>query len=110
MTNQKYKNLTLREFDAAAEKFDDSDPSVYNLCRKDYPDLLEELLKEPVRTYWTVVVVQGQCWSCSVMPAPTNSTLARKDTVLTNFPLFCPKCKEESLIDAEKFIVKEARR
>ena len=47
MTNQKYKNLTLREFDAAAEKFDDSDPSVYNLCRKDYPDLLEELLKEP---------------------------------------------------------------
>ena len=44
MTNQKYKNLTLREFDAAAEKFDDSDPSVYNLCRKDYPDLLEELL------------------------------------------------------------------
>ena len=47
MINQKYKNLTLREFDAAAEKFDDSDPSVYNLCRKDYPDLLEELLKEP---------------------------------------------------------------
>lgn len=34
----------------------------------------------------------------------------RKDTVLTDFPLFCPKCKEESLIDAEKFIVKEARR
>ncbi|WP_433388131.1 cysteine-rich KTR domain-containing protein [Absicoccus porci] len=34
----------------------------------------------------------------------------RKDTVLTNFPLFCPKCKEKSLIDAEKFIVKEARR
>ena len=26
------------------------------------------------------------------------------------FPLFCPKCKEESLIDAEKFIVREARR
>lgn len=34
----------------------------------------------------------------------------RKDTMLANFPLFCPKCKEESLIDAEKFIVKEARR
>ena len=47
MTNQKYKNFTLREFDTAAEKFDDDDPSVYNLCRKDYPDLLEELLKEP---------------------------------------------------------------
>ncbi|RXS76718.1 hypothetical protein ETP43_09390 [Blautia faecicola] len=32
------------------------------------------------------------------------------DTVLTNFPLFCLKCKEESLIDAKKFIVKDARR
>ena len=32
MTNQKYKNLTLREFDAAAEKFDDSDPSVCTTC------------------------------------------------------------------------------
>ncbi|NSE02546.1 hypothetical protein G4422_03610 [Blautia wexlerae] len=30
----------------------------------------------------------------------------RKDTLLTNFPLFCPKCKEKSLIDAEKFIVR----
>ncbi|WP_431833849.1 cysteine-rich KTR domain-containing protein [Blautia acetigignens] len=30
--------------------------------------------------------------------------------MLANFPLFCTKCKEESLIDAEKFIVKEARR
>ncbi len=28
--------------------------------------------------------------------------------MLANFPLFCPKCKEESLIDAEKFIVKES--
>lgn len=39
MTNREYKKLTLREFNMAAEKFDDNDPSVYNLCRKDYPDL-----------------------------------------------------------------------
>ncbi len=25
----------------------------------------------------------------------------RKDTVLTNFPLFCPKCKQECLIQAK---------
>ena len=24
---------------------------------------------------------------------------ARDDTVLKNFPLFCPKCKQETLID-----------
>ncbi|MDL2218525.1 cysteine-rich KTR domain-containing protein [Christensenellaceae bacterium OttesenSCG-928-M15] len=26
----------------------------------------------------------------------------REDTELKNFPLFCPKCKQETLIDATK--------
>ena len=30
----------------------------------------------------------------------------RPDTVLENFPLFCPKCKKESLIDFKNFEVK----
>lgn len=47
MTSETYKNLTLKEFNDAAEKFDDNDPSVYNMCRKDYPDVLEEVRKEP---------------------------------------------------------------
>ncbi len=25
----------------------------------------------------------------------------REDTVLKNFPLYCPKCKQETLIEAE---------
>lgn len=27
----------------------------------------------------------------------------RSDTELKNFPLFCPKCKQETLIDVKKF-------
>lgn len=46
MTSEEYKKLSLKEFDKAA-KFDDSDPSVYNMCRKDYPDVLAEVVKEP---------------------------------------------------------------
>ncbi|MEE1250936.1 MAG: cysteine-rich KTR domain-containing protein [Lachnospiraceae bacterium] len=30
---------------------------------------------------------------------------ARKDTVLLNFPLFCPKCKEEVLINVKDNII-----
>ncbi len=30
----------------------------------------------------------------------------RTDTVIKNFPLFCPKCKKESLIDVENLTVK----
>ena len=47
VTGEQYKQLSLREFDRAAEKFDDNDPSVYNMCRKDYPDVLAEAMKEP---------------------------------------------------------------
>ncbi|WP_288602544.1 hypothetical protein [uncultured Treponema sp.] len=32
MTSEKYKELSLKEFD-------DNDPSVYNMCRKDYPNV-----------------------------------------------------------------------
>ena len=46
MTDAEYKALSIREFDAAAEKFDDNAPSIYNMCRKDYPEILEELEKE----------------------------------------------------------------
>ncbi len=30
----------------------------------------------------------------------------RQDTVIKKFPLFCPKCKQETLIDVEHFLVK----
>ncbi len=47
MTSEEYKKLSLKEFDKAALKFDDNDPSVYNMCRKDYPDVMAEVTKEP---------------------------------------------------------------
>lgn len=47
MTSEEYKQLSLKEFDQAAAKFDDNDPSVYNMCRKDYPDVVAEVAKEP---------------------------------------------------------------
>lgn len=46
MTSEEYKKLSLKEFDQAAEKFDDDDPSVYNMCRKDYPDVMAEVARE----------------------------------------------------------------
>ena len=46
---------------------------------------------------------------CPICKNKTRLKL-RKDTVLKNYPLFCPKCKQESLIDAEEMkvsVVKE---
>ena len=49
------KSMTLKEFEKAAEQFDNDDPSVYNLCRKDYPDILAELEKRSLRMFWMLV-------------------------------------------------------
>ncbi|MDO4633320.1 MAG: class I SAM-dependent methyltransferase [Eubacteriales bacterium] len=46
MNAEAYKDLTRREFDRAASQFDNDDPSIYNMCRKDYPDILAEVRKE----------------------------------------------------------------
>jgi len=29
-------------------------------------------------------------------------TMVRTDTVLKNFPLYCPKCKQETLVNVQK--------
>lgn len=38
---------------------------------------------------------------CPVCKSKTRLKI-RKDTVLKNFPLFCPKCKLTHIIDVEK--------
>lgn len=38
---------------------------------------------------------------CPVCGNKTRDKI-REDTVLKNFPLFCPKCKSECLIDTEQ--------
>lgn len=41
---------------------------------------------------------------CPVCGGKTH-TMIRKDTELKNFPLYCPKCKQESLIDVKEMVV-----
>lgn len=47
MTSKEYKNLSISEFTKAAEVYETDHAGVYNMCKKDYPDVLAELEKEP---------------------------------------------------------------
>ena len=42
---------------------------------------------------------------CPICHSKTK-TKVNKDTILHHFPLFCPKCKQESRIDVEKMEVR----
>ncbi len=46
---------------------------------------------------------------CPVCGSKTRVRL-REDTVLKNFPLFCPKCKQESIICAENMKISLLRK
>ena len=46
-------------------------------------------------------MLEMQWIHCPVCGSKTRVKL-RKDSVLLNFPLYCPKCKTESLIKAQE--------
>ena len=47
MNSEQYKQLSIREFTKAADRYETDHAGIYEMCRKDYPDILEELEKEP---------------------------------------------------------------
>ena len=52
---------------------------------------------------------ESQWIICPVCGSKTRDRL-RQDTVLKNYPLYCPKCKQETSINAKEFqitVIKE---
>ena len=47
MGQKDYKQLSIEEFSKAAEVYETDRAGVYKMCKKDYPDVLAELEKEP---------------------------------------------------------------
>ena len=41
---------------------------------------------------------------CHVCGNKTRNRI-REDTVLKNYPLYCPKCKQETIIDVKNMVV-----
>ena len=46
-TERQFKMLSVNEFTRAADRYETSNAGIYNLCKKDYPDILDEVKKEP---------------------------------------------------------------
>ena len=67
-TSKEYKDLSIKEFTKAAEKYESDHAGVYELCKKDYPDILAEIEKEPFET-----LLDAGCG-----PAPMLTLLSEK--------------------------------
>ena len=68
MKNEEYKKLSIKEFTKAAGRYESSHAGIYEMCKKDYPDILEELEKEPFRD-----LLDAGCG-----PAPDDFFISRK--------------------------------
>lgn len=67
-TDERYKQLSIEEFSQAAERYEGDHAGIYEMCKKDYPDILAEIEKET----FTDLLDAG----CG--PAPMISLLAEK--------------------------------
>ena len=68
MKNEEYKKLSISEFTKVAGRYESNHAGIYEMCKKDYPDILEELEKEPFRD-----LLDAGCG-----PAPMISLLSEK--------------------------------
>ena len=68
MKNEEYKKLSIAEFTKVAGRYESNHAGIYEMCKKDYPDILEELEKEPFRD-----LLDAGCG-----PAPMISLLSKK--------------------------------
>lgn len=68
MKNEEYKKLSISEFTKAAGRYESNHAGIYEMCKKDYPDILAELEKESFRN-----LLDAGCG-----PAPMISLLSEK--------------------------------
>lgn len=67
-TSDQYKKLSLNEFTKAAKLYETDSAGVYKICQKDYPEILEEIEKEPFENLL----------DCGCGPAPMEFLLSQK--------------------------------
>ena len=51
MKNEEYKKLSIAEFTKVAGRYESNHAGIYEMCKKDYPDILEELEKEKQKNH-----------------------------------------------------------
>ena len=99
MTNEEYKKMSIKEFTKAARNYESDHAGIYNMCKKDYPDVLEELEKEQF----------SELLDAGCGPAPMITLLSEKYpdrhyTGLDLTPAMIEQAKKKNISNAE-FVV-----
>lgn len=95
MKDDKYKELSIKEFTKAASKYETDHAGIYNLCKKDYPDILAELEKEPFTN-----LLDAGCGSAPIISLLSEKYPAKHYTGIDLTPAMIEQAKKKNIKNA----------
>ena len=95
-TPEEYKNLSIKEFTKAAQRYDSDHAGIYEMCKNDYPPILEELRREQFET-----LLDAGCGTAPMLSLLTEEYPERQFVGLDLTPEMIRKAKEKNLPNTE---------
>ena len=93
---EEYKKLSIKEFTKAAKHYDSENAGVYEMCKDDYPPILEELRKEQFDT-----LLDAGCGTAPMLSLLTKEYPDKHFVGLDLTPEMIQKAKEKNLPNTE---------
>lgn len=95
-TSESYKELSIKEFTKAAQQYDSENAGVYEMCKQDYPPILEELRRESFET-----LLDAGCGTAPMLSLLTQEYPDRHFVGLDLTPEMIAKAKAKNLPNTE---------
>lgn len=95
-TAEEYKNLSIKEFTKAAQRYDSDHAGIYEMCKDDYPPILEELRGEEFER-----LLDAGCGTAPMLSLLTKEYPGKHFVGLDLTPEMIRKAKEKNLPNTE---------
>ena len=95
-TSEEYKKLSIQEFTKAAQRYDSDNAGIYEMCKEDYPPILEELRREQFDT-----LLDAGCGTAPMLSLLTKEYPDKHFVGLDLTPEMIRKAKEKNLPNTE---------
>lgn len=98
-TAEEYKELSVKEFTKAAQKYDSDNAGIYEMCKDDYPPILEELRREKFG-----ILLDAGCGTAPMLSLLTKEYPDKHFVGLDLTPEMIAKAKEKNLPNTELIV------
>ena len=98
-TSEDYKKLSIKEFTKAAQRYDSDNAGIYDMCKDDYPPILEELRKEPFE-----MLLDAGCGTAPMLSLLTGEYPGKRFVGLDLTPEMINKAKQKNLPNTELIV------